>query len=135
MIDISVLKIGNYVHVVDRSGDKLVSEDIELTFDKLCNSNWSAIDIYGIAVDPTQLKSKLGFMERSLRDKNGNLMISMVKSVEYGGLYYIITIDQPQLGVYRLSIELNRENLCTAKVEYIHQVQNFISTTTNHDVR
>jgi len=98
-------------------------------------SDNSGCEFGGQRVSFGGLKSFLGFEEQYRRDSGGKLISRALKSIEPSGRgsYYIASVDMSG-NDYVLRIDLNGDTLCTAKVEFIHQIQNIITTITGENV-
>ncbi len=131
MIKLFDLKVGNFVHVVSRSSGKVTHEDVTLTLDKLVelSKNEDNITIGGIQItDLGVLVSKLGFYLRNSTDPKNVQVIDAVLSVIMNKDSCYFVFAKMDNGQCIISIEHEKEVLCSARVRYIHQVQNLIST-------
>ena len=127
MIKLFDLKVGNIVHIIDRK-DKVISEDVVLTFENFLDFNRDNITISGIPIiDLNTLVSKLGFYIRNSIDLKGRQTVDAALSVDKEDSCYFI-FARMENGQCIISIEHYKEVVCTAKVKYIHQVRNIIST-------
>lgn len=127
-----VLMKGNCVKVAKISTG-LVLEVFDGVYDPADDN--SGCEFGGQRVSFSSLKSFLNFEEQYKREPDGRLVSRAIMSIEPTGRgsYYIASVDMSGSD-YVLTISLNGETLCTAKVEFIHQIQNIITTITGENV-
>ena len=122
-LDKKSLLEGDYVKVI-KSGKPLEVFNDRYSPEK----DYTDCEFEGQDISFALLKDILGFEEQYSRDKSGILSSKAIMSVKSGDLYYTVSVDIGNLGGYILLIEVYGEVLCRAQVEYVHQVQNIMST-------